>query len=70
MQQAMKLLGTTIFKMLLKSIICNILFFILRQNVTCRQKLIAFLESALSNYLKPSFVWNSAKLMQTSVIIL
>ena len=46
----------------LKGIICNILFFILRQ------KRIAFLEPAPSKYLKSTFGWNSAKLMQASAI--
>ena len=33
-----------------------------------RQKLITFSELAPSNYVKSTFVWNSAKLMQTSVV--
>ena len=34
------------------------------------KNLIAFSESALSNYLLSIFAWNSAKLMQTCVVVI
>ena len=46
----------------------KIFHFAIKRDVIGKNRLYTFSESAPSNYVKSTFVWNSAKLMQTSVV--